>query len=160
MLILSSSILHLLLQDFLLLCRIDSLYDAFDYVQRHPWKKGYCKYFHEKAPCHLRRIEVGTQKSNAGNIAAESEDRRNNHLPIQFIDLFKVKLDKSRHTSEKTFRSSVITRAVKVIVTMLVKGSLKKNKAESMITQPWNIDFHTHIKKVLEERERPFYKVW
>ena len=53
----------------------------------------------------------------------------------------------------------MITSAVKVMVTMFVNGSLKKNRAESMITQPWNIDFHTQIRKVLEESERPFCKV-
>ena len=56
-------------------------------------------------------------------------------------------------------RSSVIIRAVKVMVMILVKGSLKTIRAESMITQPWKIDFQTQIRKVLVERERPFWRV-
>jgi hypothetical protein len=64
-----------------------------------------------------------------------------------------------------------MTRAVKVMVTMLVNGSLKNIKVESMITHPyklkldghrkitWKIDFQTHRRKVFVERERPFCKV-
>ena len=50
-------------------------------------------------------------------------------------------------------------RAEKVIVTMFVKGSLKNITVASMITQPWKIDFQSHMRKVFVDRERPFYRV-
>jgi hypothetical protein len=46
--------------------------------------------------------------------------------------------------------------ALKVMVTMFVKGSLKYMTDANMITQPWKIDFQSQIRKVLVERERPF----
>ena len=64
-----------------------------------------------------------------------------------------------RFTSEYTFRSSITINAEKVIVTMFVKGSLKKTTEANMITQPWKIDFHSQIRKVLVERDRPFWRV-
>ena len=62
-------------------------------------------------------------------------------------------------TSEYTLSSSVMIKAVNVIVIMLVNDSLKTINAESIITQPWNIDFQTHIKKVFVDSERPFCRV-
>jgi hypothetical protein len=49
--------------------------------------------------------------------------------------------------------------ALKVMVTMFVKGSLKYMTDANMITQPWKIDFQSQIRKVLVERERPFWRV-
>ena len=46
--------------------------------------------------------------------------------------------------------------AEKVMVTMLVKGSLKNITVPSIMTQPWKIDFQSQMRKVLVERERPF----
>jgi hypothetical protein len=46
--------------------------------------------------------------------------------------------------------------AEKVIVTMLVKDSLKNITVASMITQPWKIDFQSQIKKVLVDSDLPF----
>lgn len=52
-----------------------------------------------------------------------------------------------------------MTRAVKVIVTMFAKESLKKMTAPSMMIPPWKIDLNVQIKKVLAESTLPFCKV-
>ena len=45
-------------------------------------------------------------------------------------------------------------------MTIFVNDSfLKRITLPNMMTQAWNIDFHIHIKNVLVERTRPFYKV-
>jgi len=50
----------------------------------------------------------------------------------------------------------MITRAVKVIVTILAKLSLKKITAPSIIIPPWKIDLKVQMRKVLAERTLPF----
>lgn len=49
-------------------------------------------------------------------------------------------------------------RELKVMVTILVKDSWKKITEPSMITQPWKMDFHVQIRKVLVESARPFWR--
>ena len=49
--------------------------------------------------------------------------------------------------------------AENVIVTMLVNDSWKNIIVPSMITQPWKTDLKNQMRKVLTERDLPFYKV-
>ena len=58
--------------------------------------------------------------------------------------------------SENTFKSSMQINALKVMVTMLAKESLKKMIEVSKITEPWYRDFHTHMQKVLKLSALPF----
>ena len=62
-------------------------------------------------------------------------------------------------TTEYTFKSSTIIRDVNVIVTILTNESLKKAIHQNMMTPPWNILCHTHIRNVLNDKDLPFCKV-
>lgn len=46
--------------------------------------------------------------------------------------------------------------ALNVMVTMFVNDSLKSTTVPSMITQPWNMDFQSQIRKVFALRLLPF----
>jgi hypothetical protein len=62
-------------------------------------------------------------------------------------------------TEEYTLSNSITIRDEKVIVTMLVNGSLKSRIDPNMITHPWNTDFQNQIMNVFIDRERPFCNV-
>jgi hypothetical protein len=76
-------------------------------------------------------------------------------VKILEITIFRFKL----WTDEYTFKSSITISEEKVIVTMLVKGSLKSRIEPSMITHPWNTDFQNQIMNVLILKDRPFWRV-
>jgi hypothetical protein len=52
-----------------------------------------------------------------------------------------------------------MTRAVKVMVTMLANESLKKMTAPNMMIPPWKIDLKVQMRNVLAESTLPFYRV-
>jgi len=58
--------------------------------------------------------------------------------------------------SENTFKSSMQINALKVMVTMFAKESLKKMIEVSKITEPWYRDFQTQMQKVLKLSALPF----
>jgi hypothetical protein len=59
-------------------------------------------------------------------------------------------------TCEKTLRSSMKMRLVKVMLTMFTKESLNQVIERSIIAAPWKMEIQTQVRKVLRLSARPF----
>lgn len=77
----------MLLQDFVLLGRIEPHNQALQQVQGHPRQQGYRQGLEQELPRYVGCVEVLPHEGNAHYVHEKCKEDGQKHLPVRFYDL-------------------------------------------------------------------------
>lgn len=77
----------LLFHNFQVFWRVEFVDHDLDDVHWKPRNNSQCNYFHHEFPCDVASVEIFSEECNRQNVDEEGENRRDNHLGVDLVDL-------------------------------------------------------------------------